>query len=170
MPLAASLFGSTLIRTAYFCEPNTFTWATPSTIDRRCASWVSPYSFTVDSGKVSELRVRYRIALSAGFTLRKVGGVGMVVGSCRCAAEIAACTSCAAASMLRSRPKVSVIEVEPKALVEVIVEMPAMVENSFSSGVATAVAIVSGEAPGSLALTEMVGKSTFGNSFTGSLG
>src|SRR3546814_8042957 len=38
MPLAASLFGSTLIRTAYFCEPYTFTCATPSTIDRRCAS------------------------------------------------------------------------------------------------------------------------------------
>src|SRR6185437_14012819 len=94
----------------------------------------------------------------------------MFVGSWRCAAEIAACTSCAAPSMLRLRSKVSVIEVEPSALVEVIWLMPAMVENWFSSGVATAVAMVSGEAPGRLALTEMVGKSTFGSSFTGSFG
>jgi len=36
--------------------------------------------------------------------------------------------------------------------------------------VATAEAIVSGEAPGRLALMLMVGKSTFGSSFTGSRG
>ena len=36
--------------------------------------------------------------------------------------------------------------------------MPAMVENCFSSGVATAEAIVSGLAPGRLAVTWMVGK------------
>ena len=35
--------------------------------------------------------------------------------------------------------------------------MPGMVENCFSSGVATEEAIVSGLAPGRLALTEMVG-------------
>ena len=35
--------------------------------------------------------------------------------------------------------------------------MPGMVENSFSSGVATDEAMVSGLAPGRLALTEMVG-------------
>ncbi len=43
-----------------------------------------------------------------------------------------------------------------------------MVENCFSSGVATAAAIVSGLAPGRLALTLIVGKSTFGRSLTGS--
>ncbi len=51
---------------------------------------------------------------------------------------------------------------------EVMLSMPAMVENCFSSGVATAEAIVSGLAPGRLADTEMVGKSTFGRSLTGS--
>ena len=40
--------------------------------------------------------------------------------------------------------------------------MPAMVVNCFSRGVATAAAMVSGLAPGRLALTGMVGKSTFG--------
>ncbi len=43
-----------------------------------------------------------------------------------------------------------------------------MVENCFSKGVATADAIVSGLAPGRLALTLIVGKSTFGRSLTGS--
>ena len=39
--------------------------------------------------------------------------------------------------------------------------------SAFYRGVATDEAMVSGEAPGSLAVTEMVGKSTFGNSETG---
>ena len=43
-----------------------------------------------------------------------------------------------------------------------------MVENWRSSGVATDAAIVSGLAPGSVALTWMVGKSTAGRSETGS--
>ena len=45
----------------------------------------------------------------------------------------------------------------PWPLVDVIASMPAMVENCFSSGVATDDAMVSGLAPGRLALTEMVG-------------
>src|SRR5215468_10677223 len=56
----------------------------------------------------------------------------------------------------------------PRELVEVIESMPAMVENCFSRGVATEEAIVSGLAPGSDALTKMVGKSTLGKSLTGS--
>jgi hypothetical protein len=44
---------------------------------------------------------------------------------------------------------------------------PAMVENWASRGVATAAAMVSGEAPGRLAETLMVGKSTLGSSDTG---
>ena len=100
--------------------------------------------------------------------MRKEGGVGMFCGSLRWAAEMADCTSCAAASMLRSRANCSVMVVEPWALVEVIESRPAMVENWPSSGVATAAAMVSGEAPGRLALTEMVGKSTAGSSETGS--
>ena len=53
--------------------------------------------------------------------------------------------------MSRSRVNCSVICVTPSALVEVIESMPAMVENCFSSGVATEEAIVSGLAPGRLA-------------------
>ncbi len=92
----------------------------------------------------------------------------MSLGSWRCTAAMAACTSCAAASMSRSRLNWMVIDVEPRLLVEVMLSMPAMVENCFSSGVATAEAIVSGLAPGRPADTEMVGKSTFGRSLTGS--
>jgi hypothetical protein len=56
----------------------------------------------------------------------------------------------------------------PSALDEFIESRPAIVENSFSSGVATDAAIVSGEAPGSAAWTCSVGKSTLGRSLTGS--
>jgi hypothetical protein len=45
----------------------------------------------------------------------------------------------------------------PWKLVEVITSRPAMVENCFSSGVATDAAMVVGLAPGTDALTEMVG-------------
>jgi hypothetical protein len=89
-------------------------------------------------------------------------------GNWRCTSAMAACTSCAAASMSRSRWNWIVMLVEPIALLEVMLSMPAMVENCFSSGVATAEAMVSGLAPGRLAETEMVGKSTLGRSLTGS--
>ena len=72
-------------------------------------------------------------------------------------ALIAPCTSCAAASTLRSSENWMVMLVEPSWLDEVMLSMPAMVENCFSSGVATEAAIVSGLAPGSDALTVTVG-------------
>src|SRR5258707_12196718 len=97
------------------------------------------------------------IGWSDGLTLRRVGGDGMLVGNCREADEIAACTSCAAASMLRSRSNCSVMLVEPAELLEVIELMPAMVENWFSSGVATPLAIDAGSGPGSFGDPEMVG-------------
>jgi hypothetical protein len=59
--------------------------------------------------------------------------------------------------MFRLRTNCSEIELLPWVLVEVIVSIPGMLENSFSSGVATEDAIVSGLAPGRLALTEIVG-------------
>ena len=110
----------------------------------------------------------FMIGASAGLTLRCVGGVGIVDGSERAAAAIADCTSCAAASMLRSSENCSVTVDRPSVDTDVIESMPAIVENCFSSGVATAEAIVSGLAPGSCACTWIVGKSTFGNAFTGS--
>src|ERR1039457_2377243 len=105
---------------------------------------------------------------SAGFTFRKEGGLGIPGGSSGVACVIMACTSWAAASMLRFNSNWMVMEVAPSALVDVIESMPAMVENWRSSGVATADAIVSGFAPGRLAVTTMVGNSTFGRSLTGS--
>src|SRR5215831_11625722 len=55
----------------------------------------------------------------------------------------------------------------PKPLEEVICVTPAMRPNWRSRGVATAEAIVSGLAPGRLAPTLMVGKSTCGSGATG---
>ena len=59
--------------------------------------------------------------------------------------------------MSRDNVNCSVIEVPPRVLEEVIASSPAMVENCFSSGVATAAAIVCGLAPGSPAETVIVG-------------
>ncbi len=70
--------------------------------------------------------------------------------------------------MSPERANCRVIDVPPWVLEDVIASSPAIVENCFSSGVATAAAIVSGFAPGSPAPTLMVGKSTFGRSLTGS--
>jgi hypothetical protein len=81
----------------------------------------------------------------------------MSCGSVRSVLEIADCTSCAAASISRERANWSVIEAPPWLLVDVIASTPGIVENCFSSGVATDEAIVSGLAPGRLALTEIVG-------------
>ena len=81
---------------------------------------------------------------------------------------IADCTSMAAPSRLRLRSNSSVTSVDPNELTDVIDSRPAIIENWFSSGVATDDAIVSGPAPGSCAVTRRVGKSTFGRSLTGS--
>src|SRR5258708_12147569 len=105
---------------------------------------------------------------SAGFTLVNVGGVGMRWGSRGAGWVMAACTSTAAPSRLLLSTNSRVIWVEPKELMDVIESRPAMLENWFSSGVATAEDIVSGLAPGRLAVTSRVGKSTLGRSLTGS--
>ena len=73
------------------------------------------------------------------------------------AALIAACTSCSAASMLRARSNWSVICDEPKLDTEVICVSAGTCPNWRSSGVVTAVAIVSALAPGSIVETTMVG-------------
>src|SRR4029077_5280160 len=107
------------------------------------------------------------IGWSAGFTFWYEGGT-IPVGSCRSVLEIAAWTSCAAASMLRSRVNWSVMLVLPRLEEDVIWSTPAMVENCFSGAVATADALVSGLAHRRLAFTGMVGKATFGRFLTGS--
>src|SRR5512140_3974060 len=109
------------------------------------------------------------IGESAGLTLVSVGGAGRLAGRLRAEAAMAAWTSCAAASMSRSSENSRLREVLPWRLLEFIAVRPAMVEKRRSSGVATVAAIVSGLAPGSDAVTWMVGKSTVGRSATGSL-
>src|ERR1700693_3941763 len=156
------------MRTAYCCDPYTCTCATPLTVEICCASRFSAYSATVDSGNVDDESTMFMMGASAGFTLRCVGGVGIEEGSERAAAAIADCTSCAAASMLRSSENCSVIVASPSVDTEVIVSMPAMVENCFSQGVATAEGFVSGVAPGSCACPWIVGKSTLGSALIGS--
>src|SRR5690242_12700868 len=70
--------------------------------------------------------------------------------------------------MLRESSNCRLIRVVPTWLEDVISVTPAIVPSRRSSGVATLVAIVSGLAPGSCALTEIVGKSTCGSGETGS--
>ncbi len=83
----------------------------------------------------------------------KVGGRGMVGGSRPPALAMADSTSCAAASMFRSKLNCIVILVLPSELDEFIESIPAIVENWRSKGVATEAAMVSGLAPGSAACT-----------------
>src|SRR6185369_11456737 len=104
----------------------------------------------------------------AGFTLRKLGGIIISIGNRRCAMVSAVCTSSAAASMLRLRSNWMVMAVVPCDELDDIEEMPAMVESWRSMMPATEAAIVSALAPGSVAVTAIVGKSTRGNADTGS--
>src|SRR5579863_2677041 len=70
--------------------------------------------------------------------------------------------------MSRLRSNCNVTLVTPRELEDVISVTDAMRPNWRSSGVATEEAMVSGLAPGNDALTEMVGKSTWGRGETGS--
>src|SRR5882724_7806324 len=142
--------------------------ATPLIIESRRPIRFSAYSSNCAGVMVSDRQLIYRMGWAAGFTLEYEGGAGMLVGSDPPAREMAACTSCAAASMLRLRSNCSVMLVAPSELDDDMLSIPAMVENSFSSGVATDDAIVSGSAPGNAACTWIVGYSTVGRSLTGS--
>ncbi len=68
--------------------------------------------------------------------------------------------------MLRPRSNCTVICVRPSEDDDVIDEMPEMVDSCRSIGEATEAAIVSGLAPGSVAVIWMVGKSTAGSAAT----
>src|SRR5262245_10682289 len=70
--------------------------------------------------------------------------------------------------MSRSRSNWMVMRVWPSVEADVIDDTPAMVENCRSIGPATDAAMVSGLAPGSVAVTSMVGKSTRGRAATDS--
>src|SRR4051795_8047709 len=103
-----------------------------------------------------------------GFALRYVGLLRSVAGRSARVALMAACTSRAAASMLRFRSNCRLMRDEPVPLLEVISLTPAMVPSRRSRGVATLLAMFSGLAPGMLAETEITGKSTCGSGATGS--
>jgi hypothetical protein len=61
-----------------------------------------------------ELTLRISTGLSAGLTFFQVGSVGMSLGSLPAAVLIAACTSCAAVSILLSRVNCRVSRLEPR--------------------------------------------------------
>src|SRR6266436_2174067 len=79
MPIEASASGSAWTRTANFCPPKTWTWATPGSVEMRCAIITSAYSSTTESGSVSEARVRNITGWSAGLTFWKRGGVDVAL-------------------------------------------------------------------------------------------
>src|SRR5690554_424368 len=118
---------------------------------------VEPTSYSSPGEWVSELSASDMIGACEGLTLRYWGMPGMPEGSCARAALIAAWTSRAASSTLRSRVNCRLIRVEPWLLEEVMRVMPGMVPSARSSGVATVAAIDSGLAPGMLAVTWMAG-------------
>ena len=107
------------------------------------------------------------IGVAAGLDLRNVGRDGRSAGRSVCAALMAACTSRAAPSILRLRSNCTEMRVEPSELREVSSVTPGISPRRRSSGAATVAAMVSGSAPGRLAVTLMVGKSTVGMLATG---
>ena len=132
-----------------------------------CASSVSAKSFTRSSGKLSDVIERVRIGVSAGLTLLYLGGFGRFAGTNPLATLIAACTSCAATSIGRSRTNWSVIVEVPNELVEFIEDNPLIWPNCRSSGVVIDETITSALAPGYCVVTWIVGKSTVGRAEIG---
>jgi hypothetical protein len=123
--------------------------------------------FSSESASDGDVSVRNRIGESAGLTLRYDGGVVISTGNSRCARNNAACTSTAALSMSRSWSNSSVTCVCPSVEVELMTFRLAMVANCFSSCVATDEAMISGLAPGSTAVTWIVGVSNCGSAAIG---
>ncbi len=99
--------------------------------------------------------------------MRNRGSDGRSLGRSASEALIAACTSRAARSISRPIENCSWMLVEPSELVEVIWSMPAIWPSRRSSGAATVAAITDGSAPGRVAETRIIGKSTLGTDETG---
>src|SRR5207244_9776110 len=128
---------------------------------------VSPCSWAADGGSVEEPSTTNSTGKSGGFTLRKLGGIVISIGRRRCAMVSAVCTSSAAASMLRLRSNWMVMTLVPCDEFDDIEEMPATFDSWRSMMPATDAAMVSALAPGKVAVTAMVGKSTLGSADTG---
>src|SRR5579863_9076233 len=125
-------------------------------------------SYNCGLGTTSDSSVISKIGWSAGLIFRYFGRDGRFAGRLPAEELMAACTSRAAELISRLRSNWSVTDADPTELVDVISVTPAIRVNCFSSGVATDAAITEGLAPGSPALTVIVGKSTSGNAETGS--
>ena len=143
------------------------TLPTPDTCEIRCAITVSVASKIALVGMVSEVSARTSAGAPEELALRKVGRIDRSVGRSVMAALIAACTSRAAASTLRSMSNCAVICVTPSELIEVSSLRLEMLASRRSSGAATDAAMVSGSAPGRAAVMLMIGKSTAGRLATG---
>src|SRR6201991_4041301 len=128
---------------------------------------MSPYSLTADNGNVAEPSETNSTGKSAGFTLRKLGGIVISIGNRLCAIVSAVCTSSAAASMLRLRSNWMVMTLVPCEELDGIGEIPAMGQSWRSMVPGPGGAMVSALAPGRVAVTAMVGKSTRGSADTG---
>src|ERR1700741_5148347 len=109
---------------------------------------MSQYSLTADSGSVAEPSETNSTGKSAGFTLRKLGGIVISIGSRRCAIVSAVWPSGAAGAMLRLRSNWMVMTLVPCDEFEDIEEMPEIVESWRSMMPATEAAMVSALAPG----------------------
>src|SRR6202008_386886 len=109
-----------------FCDPMTFTCATPGIVERRWAMVDWAYSSSDESGSVSDSSTMINTGKSAGFTFWYDGGTGICGGSCRAVFAIIDCTSCAAASMLRDRSNCRVMLVFPSRLLELMEATPAI--------------------------------------------
>ncbi len=90
----------------------------------------------------------------------------MPAGRSAMAALIAACTSCAAASMSRLVSNIRNTMLRPSLLLERMVPMPGTWPRWRSSGAVTVAAMVSASAPMLLACTKITGIDRFGSAAT----
>jgi len=139
------------------------TWATPDIWLICCASWASTLSLTVVSGSVSEVADSSRIGESAGLTFDRSAAWEGSSANCPLAALIAACTSLAAPSIERLRSNWMVnrgrAEIARRGHLR---DAGNLRELPLQRLARTEEAMVSGLAPGRLAVIWMVGKSTCG--------
>ena len=167
IPAFDSATGLSAIRTAGWSAPVTLTSPTPGTCEIRCAITVSATSYIALVVSVFDVSASTNTGAAAGLALRKRGSDGRSLGKSASEALIAACTSRAARSMLRPIENCSWMLVVPSELVEVIWSRPAIWPSRRSSGAATVEAMTEGSAPGRVADTRIIGKSTLGTDETG---
>ena len=167
IPAFESATGLSAIRTAGWSAPLTMTSPTPGTCEMRCAITVSAASYIALVVSVFEVSASTKTGDAAGLALRNFGSDGRSPGRSASEALIAACTSRAARSMSRPIENCRWILVVPSELDEVIWLMPEICPSRRSSGAATVAAMTEGSAPGRVADTRIIGKSTFGTAETG---